>query len=303
MSTQPLTISSEIPAPLAGDTIAYGAIHLEITSLERSLTFWRDLIGLEEIARSEGAATLGTGGRALLVLHETASQPLARGHAGLYHLAIHLPDPVEFARIVVRLAQHRVPQSPTDHVFSKATYLYDPDGIMLELTLETPERFGSIEITPGSVVMYDNEGRRRSPTDALDVAAAVAPLAGGDPDGPLPAGTYLGHVHLHVPDLQRAYSFYRDVLGFEEHAYMAAIGMADLGAGGVFPHRIAANIWNGPQAQPAPEGTARMRAVELLVRDGGRLQGIADHASTEIADGVLRLEDPAGNRFLVRVAG
>ena len=72
-----------------------------------------------------------------------------------------------------------MPQSPTDHIFSKATYLNDPDGILLEVTLETPERFRSIETDSGAPYMVDSEGQRRAPTEALDVAAAIAPLGDG----------------------------------------------------------------------------------------------------------------------------
>ena len=54
---------------------------------------------------------------------------------------------VKKMRFCPRLAAHGVPQSPTDHVFSMATYIHDPDGLMVELTLETPERFGRFEIT------------------------------------------------------------------------------------------------------------------------------------------------------------
>ena len=93
------------------------------------------------------------------MLHPGATRGPLRGHAGLYHVAIHLPNEEEFARVLARLAAARVPQAPTDHVFSKATYLSDPDGIQLELTLETPERMSEIEIGPASLVIRDSDGR------------------------------------------------------------------------------------------------------------------------------------------------
>ena len=92
--------------------------------------------------------------------------------AGLDDLAIHLPDAGEFARVLARLIVARVPQSPTITT-SQATYLHDPDGIMLELTLDKSERFRSLEIGRDAVGMYDNQGRLRRPTKALDVEAAL----------------------------------------------------------------------------------------------------------------------------------
>ena len=133
--------------------------------------------------------------------------------------------------MLVRLARNGIPQAPTDHVFSKATYVHDPDGLMLELTLETPERYGSVEISERNVVLLDSDGRRHAGTEPLDVPAALAPLGDADPGNRMPDGTYVGHLHLHVGDLRGAHDYYRDVIGFEEHTYMAPIRMADLGAG------------------------------------------------------------------------
>jgi catechol 2,3-dioxygenase len=304
MSTPTMTVS---PADggLGEDRIAYGAVHLDVVELGRSLAFWRDLIGLTELQSAPGQARLGVDDRTLVVLRATAARPAEHGRAGLYHLAIHLPDAPEFARVLARLAIGRVPQSPTDHIFSKATYLHDPDGILLELTLETPERLGSLEIGPREIVLLDSEGRRRGPTEPLDLAAALAPLGDLDPGRPLPTGTSVGHVHLHVPDLSAAHRFYRDVIGFEDHAYMAAIGMADLSAGGRFPHRIALNDWHGPGARRAAPGSAGMRSYELILRGGAGGDTLADRAAAAgvalapAARGATVLHDPAGNEISV----
>lgn len=309
MSTEPATLR-----PLAHeagaetDRITYGAVHLDVVDLDRSLSFWCGLVGLGVLSRTPLEAALGTDADPLLVLRSGAARPAGRGHAGLYHLALHLPDEVEFARVLGRLLQARVPQSPTDHVFSKATYLNDPDAIMLELTLETPARCRSVEIGPHSVALIDSDGRRRGATEPLDLATALAPLEDGALERPLPPGTFVGHVHLHVPDLRDANAFYRDVVGFEEHAYMAPIGMADLSAGGAFPHRIALNSWNGPDARQAPEGTAGMSRFELYVRDAGQLEELARRAGAAGArvsrdeQGSVSLSDPAANEILIRAA-
>lgn len=111
-----------IPAPSASaqglrDRITYGAVHLDVTELERSLSFWRDTIGLHERPGPAGQAHLGAGDRTLIVLHPGAVRPAPRGRSGLYHVALHLPDATEFARVLARLILARVPQSPTDHIF------------------------------------------------------------------------------------------------------------------------------------------------------------------------------------------
>jgi hypothetical protein len=75
-----------------GETIAHGAVHLDVTDLPRAVAFWRDLLGLTDLGGADGVARLGTGGRELIVLHAGAVRGPQRGHSGLYHVALHLPD-------------------------------------------------------------------------------------------------------------------------------------------------------------------------------------------------------------------
>ncbi len=124
------------------DRITYGAVHLDVTELRRSLEFWRDIIGLRTIATDREGVALGVGDHEPVVLHPGAERGVGRADAGLDHVAIYPPDAGEFARVLARLIIARVPQAPTDHVFSQATYLHDPDGIMLALTLERPSASG-----------------------------------------------------------------------------------------------------------------------------------------------------------------
>lgn len=291
----------------APDAITYGAVHLDVVDGERAGVFWRDLLGLMDVAAPDGI-TLGVDGRALIVLHPGAVRGTLRGHAGLYHVAIHVPSEAELARVVARLAAARIPQAPTDHIFSKATYVSDPDGIGVELTVETPELLVGIEVDRASVVMIDSEGRRRGPTEPLDVRELLSHLPDDDLDRPLPSGTGVGHVHLHVGHLGEAWRFYRDVVGFEEHQFLAAMGMADLSAGGRFPHRLALNVWQGEGVTQPPAGTAGLRHVELVVADANALSAVEERleqAGTAYArdGGRLRAHDPAGNALSLGVTG
>jgi catechol 2,3-dioxygenase len=284
-----------------GETIAHGAVHLDMTDLPRALAFWRDLLGLGELGEGDGVARLGAGGRELIVLHEGAVRGPQRGHSGLYHVALHLPDEREFARAIARLAAARYPQAPTDHIFSKATYLDDPDGIGLELTLETVERVSEISVRGAELVLIDSDGRARRPVEPLDTEEVFSHLGEAPIDVPLPAATKVGHVHLHVSDLEAANAFYRDQLGFEDHTFLL-IGMADLHTGGRFPHRMALNVWQGPGAPQPPPGTAGLRHFTIVARDAAGLAAIRlrlEAAGVDIeADGdALFARDPAGNRF------
>ena len=303
------TTATDHTAPTAvRDRLTYGAVHLDVIDGNRSLAFWRDLIGLAEIARTADAIHLGVDGRALIVLYPGAERGPVRGRSGLYHVAIHLPNEMEFARVLARVAAAGVPQAPTDHIFSKATYLSDPDGIQLELTLETPERAGEVMVGPASVTIRDASGRLRGMTEPLDVREVLSHLTERDLDRRLPIGSTVGHVHLHVADLEETRRFYTDVIGFEAHTFVPGIGFADLSAGGPFPHRFAFNVWQGEGAPRPPAGTAGLRSFELVVerRGLGAVRGRLDSEGHpyELEGGMLITRDPSGNELrLAELAG
>lgn len=288
-----------------GDFATFGAVHLDILDAERSLHFWRDLIGLEETSRTNSEISLGAGGHELLVLHPGATAPVPRGYSGLYHLAIHLPTLAEFARIVARIQSAGYLHYPTDHLLSLADYLDDPDGIGLELTFETPQRMGSQSVGPnGMPAATDINGRRHSMREPIDLGWLFRRAPDGDIRRPLPDGTIVGHMHLWVGDLDAALAFYRDLIGFTQEQYAPQFGFADMSAGGAFRHRLAVNIWQGAGAPERPRGTAGMRYFTLRFRSQGdmaaavtRLEG-ARWPAVHQGDGVA-VRDPAGNAMLL----
>ena len=126
-----------------------------------------------------------------------------RGAFGLYHFALLLPDRASLGRFVTHLAALGVGAGAADHLVSEALYLTDPDGLGIEVYADRPEttwRHAQRELAMAS--------------DSLDFAA-VAAAGGGVPWTGAPAGTTMGHIHLHVGDLDKARCFYHDALGFD----------------------------------------------------------------------------------------
>jgi catechol 2,3-dioxygenase len=292
----------------AQDSVVYGAIHLDVSGRDRSVAFWAGLIGLQVLSTTESEVRLGVEGRELLVLHPGAATPTPRGHSGLYHLALHLPSEAEFARVLLRIAQAEYPQAPTDHIMHWATYLGDPDGIGLELSFETLDRFSHYTSVGGRPAVIDSQGQVRSAVDHLDLQEVVSFLPDRDLQLPLPEQTRVGHIHLHVGDLQQSVDFYRDVVGFIPNLQEPLLKMADMQAGGSFPHRIALNEWQGHGAPPRPAGTAGLNHFELLVRSQTELVALMERSQTrsltsspESSDRAL-IQDPAGNAIALAAA-
>ena len=285
------------------DTLSYGAVHLDVTDRGRALGFWHDIVGLSVLGSAGEELRLGVDGRELVVLHPGAERGVVPGHVGLYHLAIHLPDETELARVLWRLIVAGYPQAPTDHTMSKSTYLSDPDGLGLELVLETPERLGSWRSEAGVLQLIDSEGQPHSIAEPLDVNEVLTHLPDRNFDQPLlPPGTKIGHLHLHVSELEPALRFYRDLIGFREHIHSPELGFVDLSAGGSFPHRLALNIWAGIGAPQPPAGSAGLRDFEIILSGEEALRGVLARLSEaghtiEPANGGLLLRDPAGNEL------
>jgi len=78
----------------------------------------------------------------------------------------------------------------------------------------------------------------------------------------IPAQTRIGHVHLKVADIDRALTFYKDLLGFEITQYYGQSAVF-LSAGG-YHHHIGLNTWHSRNAGPAPTNTAGLYHVAIL---------------------------------------
>ena len=121
-------VGAPTSAEISAET-SMGSVHLTVSDLERSLGFYRDVLGLVELARDDGRASIGAGERELLVLVEEPGARPAYGHTGLYHFALLLPERADLAAWLAHVARERVPLAGlSDHFVSEAIYLSDPDG-------------------------------------------------------------------------------------------------------------------------------------------------------------------------------
>ncbi len=115
---------------------------LKVRDLERSAAFYRDVLGLREVARYQGRMAFFSAGEnhhdlALLAVGPDAPPPDPRG-VGLYHVAFKIGECLDELREArARLEAHDVPIVGTaDHRVSQSIYLTDPDGNVLELFVD-----------------------------------------------------------------------------------------------------------------------------------------------------------------------
>jgi catechol 2,3-dioxygenase len=275
-----------------------GAVHLQIGDLTRSLRFYTETLGLRVLDRHPRRATLAAHGddRILVELYEEPGTRAVgrRGLLGLYHYAILLPDRPSLGRFVKHLADTGTYAGSGDHLVSEAFYLTDPDGLGIEVYADRPRD------------TWQRLGRELMiATDPVDVPDLIR-AAGTVPWTGMPAGTVIGHVHLHVGDLNSGAEFFSEALGFDRMTWRYP-GALFLGADG-YHHHLGTNTWAGSGARPPASDEAQLRewTIELptttdvaatresLIRGG--------HPAESIADGSFGTRDPFGTRVRV-VAG
>jgi catechol 2,3-dioxygenase len=293
----PGATSASLPA-----ATAIGQVALTVSSLERSIAFYEQLIGLRAEEQPDGSVLLGGAARLpplLSLVGDGAAAPRDARQTGLYHLAILLPTRRDLAVALVRLAQGgwRL-DGASDHLVSEALYLSDPDGNGIEIYRDRPR----------TDWRRDANGTPVMATLAVDLDDLLAELRDSPPDPErdtlMPEGTRIGHVHLQVADIGEAERFYAGVLGFD---VIANLGSALFVSAGGYHHHLGLNTWHSRGGSTPPPGGVGLRHYELKLGDDATLSDVlarieAAGVPTEpFADGVTLVRDPSGNRILLTV--
>ena len=222
------------------------AVRLQVSDLARAVKYYERVLGLRQLATSRDDIGLGAegDGQPLVWLHE---RPEARpvppgGRLGLYHFAILVPDRASLGRFVRHLGELGEYAGSADHAVSEALYLSDPDGLGIEVYADRPRS------------TWRTQGRQLyMTTERLNIRDLLA-AAGSQPWTGMPGGTVIGHVHLHVGDLDQGAAFYHEGLGLDKIVWTYP-GALFLSAGG-YHHHLGTNTWSsGP---PATDQDARL---------------------------------------------
>ena len=246
-----------------------GIVRLCVADFERSLDYYHRRLKLSRISREDDGAVLGTeDGAALIALRERpGARPVPHtGVLGLFHFAILVPDRAALGRFLTHMAGEDVHVASADHLVSEAVYLWDPDGLGIEVYADRPR--SQWQWSEGELVMT---------TDPLDLAS-VARAGGGVPWSGFPPETTIGHMHLQVGDLDRARAFYHGQLGLDitVSRYPGALFMSVVG----YHHHLGVNTW-ARRPRPATEDDARLIEWEMLM-PGAKEQSLVDPWGTPL---------------------
>lgn len=270
--------------PVLPASLDLGPVHLTVSDVNRSVAWYQRSLGLRVHRHDADGAELGDGAETSVVLVEDAQARPAGRHAGLYHYALLFGSREELARAALRLARSETPiQGASDHGTHEAIYLPDPDGNGIELAADRPRKQWP---TP------EEEFSGGGPAP-LDTQALLATVAGEPPTDRVQDGLRVGHLHLHVGDIDRGLAFYRDLIGF---AVWFVMPTAAFVAAGGYHHHLAFNVWQGRGVEPAPAGTTGLRHWTVRLGTGNDVAAVRDRLT---AAGVPVVTD--GERaFVVR---
>ncbi len=273
-----------------------GLVRLQVADLERSVDFYQRVLGFRPTRHDGGAATLVANGddRSLIELQErTGAAPVPRrGRLGLYHVAILLPTRADLGRLLRHLAAVGELAGASDHHVSEALYLQDPDGLGLEVYADRPR---SAWETRGREIRMET-----APLNAPDLLRE----AGAEAWAGMPAGTTIGHVHLHVGDLDRATAFYHQALGLDRivWSYPGALFLS----AGKYHHHLGLNTW-AAGAEPAGDSDARLLEWTIELPDAESVAAAASSlaqagypAERSSSDGSIVTRDPWGTQLRLR---
>ncbi|QLG26912.1 VOC family protein [Halorarum halophilum] len=276
-ATEPLPESTRV-----GRTV------LHVADLAGTTAFYQRVVGLAVLTRERTTATLGVDGTPLLVLEADADAPERDESAtGLYHNAFRVPTRGALGDALARIRNHWHLDGASDHGFSEALYLADPEGNGVEIYRDRPR-----EDWP-----FREDGRLRGMSDPLDLDALATDAIGGTG---APAGTTVGHVHLEVSSTEAAREFYAGTLGFDVTTDLAPSALF-LSAGG-YHHHVAVNTWHQRSTPAAGRG---LEWFELILPDGDAVAAVAERVEAsggsvaELDDGV-EIADPDGIAIRLR---
>ena len=270
-----------------------GAVSIKTADLLTMKVFYRDVIGLEVLEDSGQEVQLGVGKHVLVHLISLPGGEKLLRSTGLYHMAIRVPTRADLANWLRHYISVGNPfwQGASDHVFSEALYLSDPEGNGIEVYADTPK----------SSWPREKDGSLAAFTNPLDLQSLIDENEDSPWDG-LPEGTDMGHVHLKVNDLAKARHFYTDVLGFDIKTEYQ--GSALFVAAGDYHHHIGMNTWQSAGTPALPDGALGLAGYSILSANGEeytRMRNALTANGYTVTDGEdhFSVEDPSGNRIRV----
>jgi len=230
-------VSKYHQAPLSYISI----ITLNVHDPKRMVDFYTQL-GMRILSQTKHESILGTSFPLIILKHDREYALENKATQGLYHVAYLVPTRAELGSVLKHLIEHKIPlQGLSDHGVSEAIYLADPEGNGIEIYADRPSMLWPYEHNKLAMV---TEMMRYQ--EVLSLAKTFTGFS---------KETIIGHLHLHVSQLEDAVKYYQEKLGYQLMQYYGDTA-AFLSTGG-YHHHLGLNTWRGvgiPKKNPNTTG-------------------------------------------------
>lgn len=227
-------------------------VTLNVNDLNKMKHFYQEIMGLDTLSQTNDSISLGIKQthEVLLILNQVSTLPSQT--SGLYHIAYLLPDRTALGNFLRHIAITRYPlQGASDHGYSEALYLADPEGNGIEVYADKPQEQWT----------FKENGIIVGVTEPMDVEGVLA--SADEEFEKLVAGSIIGHVHLSVATIPETNHFFRDILGFtittefgEQAAFYGKDG---------YHHQFAGNIWQSRGLPKNNEQEPGLQQIDVSV--------------------------------------
>lgn len=264
-------------------------IVLKVMDINRSIKFYSNIMGFSLLRKDDKKASLTADGFTSIVtlIQPDDVIPKLPKRTGLYHFAVLLPSRYHLGLFIKNIKNEWYPViGASNHGVSEAIYLEDPDGNGIEVYRDVEE------------AEWDRDGDKIQMVTLPLNYDEIIEESGQDKWNNAPLDTIIGHIHLHVADLDKAREFYTDGLGFD--LTMEAGRSAIFLSTGDYHHHIGLNVWNGRDAESPPDNSVGMKYYTLQFPDEESRQKSIDKLAELGYDafkeeGNIFVKDPSNN--------
>lgn len=231
-------------------------IRLKVLDIEKSKEFYTKIMGFKVLESNKKEITFTTDGinSILSITQPKDVVPKLPRRTGIYHFALLLPSRKDLGLFLKHIRDNDYPIiGGSNHGVSEAVYLQDPDDNGIEVYADIDSSLWKWKENQISMV-----------SDPLDYKGIIDETGEAKWSG-IPKDTIIGHIHLHVGDLEKAKDFYCNGLGFDLVMNMANSALFLSSAG--YHHHIGLNIWNGINAPSLPDNSVGMEYYTLVFPD------------------------------------
>lgn len=265
-----------------------GKVSLKVANLNNQVEYYQNSIGLDVLNGDDDSVELGIQetGEVLLELKKIENPNPRSKRTGLFHTAFLLPTRKNLGSILYALVKKQVSLSgASDHGYSEAIYLQDPEGNGIEIYRDKPQEEWDIR----------EDGRIAGITAEMDAEGVLA-ARDESTDGRFPSGTTIGHVHLSVSDLKATEDFYTKLMGLSLKDRFGE--QARFFAAGDYHHHIGTNTWMGEGIPAAEKNDLGLAYYTVIIPNAENFESLKETVQelgmSEINKNELTLLDPNG---------